>query len=276
MKASDFMTRNPAVLSQDLKIVEVIRMMRKTRHNSFPVVENKKVVGILTHEDIILQPLKGEEHNYKQDIADSLDKKVSDIMTRRVIAVLPNMEMEAVARLMFRTGHSKFPVVDNEGNLLGIVTNNDVIRAHIERVTPMKVETTRVTLEDLHKTKVKLVEQEVNLSELIPTQGTIYLDELRAREYEIQGGLAEPLLVIKNGPRFILVDGHHRAVAARNSGIEKMKAYVLVFENEVELGMEKTAEKQGLRNLASISISDGLSPYVLPVVLDNGVVKRIV
>jgi len=276
MKAVDFMTKNPITLGVNTSVVDVIKLIRKTKKDGFPVVEGEKVVGFLTYDDIMLQPLREEEHNYKQHVADALDKKTGDIMTRRVVAIPPDMEMDAVARLMFRTGHSKFPVVDDSGNLLGLITNTDVIRAHIERVTPIKVETIRNTLEELHKIRVQLVEQEVALSDLIPTQGTIYLDELKGREYEIKIGLAEPLLVVKNGNRLILVDGHHRAVAAQNSGIEKMKAYILVPEKEVELGMEKTAEKQGLKNLSSIKISDGLSPYALPIVVENGVVKRIV
>ncbi len=276
MKAEDFMTRNPITMKPDTSIVDVIKVIRKTKHDGFPVVENEKVVGILTYDDIMLQPLREDEHDYKKQVSDALDKQVRDIMRRRVIAIPPDMEMDAVARLMFRTGHSKFPVVDNDGHLLGLITNTDVIRAHIERVTPIKVETTRNTLEELHKIRVQVVEEEVNLSDLIPTQAVIYMDEVQAREYEIKRGLAEPLLVVRNGNRLILVDGHHRAVAAKNYGIAKMKAYILVPEREIELGLEKTAEKQGLKNLDSIKISDGLSPYALPIVLENGVVKRIV
>ena len=276
MKAEDFMTKNPITMKPDTSVVDMIKVIRKTRHDGFPVVEGQKVVGILTYDDIMLQPLKEEEHDYKKQVSDALDKKVGDIMRRRVIAIPPDMEMDAVARLMFRTGHSKFPVVDDNGYLLGLITNTDVIRAHIERVTPVKVETIRNTLEELHKVRVQLVEEEVNLSDLIPTQAVIYMDEVQAREYEIKRGLAEPLLVVRNGNRLILVDGHHRAVAAKNAGITKMKAYILVPEREVELGMERTAEKQGLKNLDSIKISDGLSPYALPIVLENGVVKRIV
>lgn len=276
MRAEDVMTKTPITVSPETGIIDVIKLIRKTRHDGFPVVENEKLVGVLTYDDIILQPLRKEVQDYTTQIVDALGKKVQDIMQRRVIAIPPDMEINAVARLIFRTGHSRFPVIDNEGRLLGLITNTDVIRAHIERVTPAKVEITRKTIEDLHHIKVHIIEQEVNIKELIPTQGTIYMDEVHAREYEIKRGLAEPLLVVKNGNRLILVDGHHRAVAAKNAGLEKMSSYLLVLEKEVELGMEKTAEKQGLKTLGDINVSDGLSPYALPIVVENGVVKRIV
>ncbi len=278
MKAEDFMNKSPVTLAPALSIRDAVLIMRKTKHDSFPIVNKDGiVVGMLTYSDIILQPLeKKEKYDFDKEVVDSFGKKVSDIMQKRVIAVPPEMEMNAVARLMFRSGYSKLPVVDNEGHLLGLITNTDVIRAHIERVTPAKVETLKRTLEGLHGVKVRIVEEDVFLSELIPTQGTIYLDELKAREYEIKSGLAEPLLIVKNGQKLILVDGHHRALAAKNSGLEKMHAYILQLEKEVGLGMEKTAERLNLKNLGDMKISDGLSPYTLPIVLENVEVKRIV
>ena len=104
MKAEDFMTKNPVTLVPDMLIVDVIRTMRKTKHESFPVLENGKIVGILTYSDIILQQL-GEKHDYEQTIVDALKKKVRDIMQKKVIAVPPDMDIDAVARLIFRTGY---------------------------------------------------------------------------------------------------------------------------------------------------------------------------
>ncbi len=276
MKASEVMTKNPVTVNPEVGIADVIKLIRKTRHDGFPVVQENKVVGFITYDDIVLQPLTKEEHDYTKLLASALAKKVADVMRRRVIAVLPEMEIEAIARLMFRTGHSRFPVVDEEGNLLGLITNTDVIRAHIERVTPLKVETLKKTIETLHEIKITVTEEDLPLKELIPTQAKIYKDELAAREYEIKLGLAEPLLVIQNGNRYVLVDGHHRALGASRAGVEKMHAYVLKLEREIELGLEKTAEKMGLKKLEDIEVLDGLSPYTLPVVLENGQVKKLV
>ncbi len=271
------MNKNPATLTPDLTIRETISIMRETKHDGFPVLRDGKVVGMLAFEDILLQQSeRGGKDYFDMQVIRALNKRVSDVMQKRVVAIPPNMDMDAIARLMFRTGHSRFPVVDEEGNLLGLVTNADVIRAHIERVTPMKVETLKKTLETVHGIKVTFTEGNLPLRNLIPTQAKIYKDELAAREYEIKLGLAEPLLVVHNGPRYILVDGHHRALAALRAGVENMHSYILKLEHEVELGLEKTAEKMGLKTLDDIEILDGLSPYTLPVVLENGVVKRLV
>jgi IMP dehydrogenase len=45
-------------------------------------------------------------------------------------------------------------------------------------------------------------------------------------------------------------------MAADRLGIEEMDAYVIVVDDPVELGMERTAEKEGLRSIGDIEIVD--------------------
>jgi len=54
--------------------------------------------------------------------------KAKDIMTRDVITVEPTTTVEDLARLLTRHQISGAPVVDDDGNLIGIVTENDLIR----------------------------------------------------------------------------------------------------------------------------------------------------
>jgi CBS domain-containing protein len=54
--------------------------------------------------------------------------KAGDIMTRDVITIEPGATVEELARLLMEKKISGVPVVDPEGNLLGIVTENDLIR----------------------------------------------------------------------------------------------------------------------------------------------------
>jgi IMP dehydrogenase len=96
----------------------------------------------------------------------------------------------------------------------------------------------------------------VPLSELIPTQGKVYADELEGRRYELERGLAEPLVVIDTGRELLLADGHHRVKAASRLDVSEMDAYVIVIDDPVELGMAKTAEKENLDSIADIDAVD--------------------
>ncbi|MEW6002304.1 MAG: CBS domain-containing protein [Nitrospirota bacterium] len=64
--------------------------------------------------------------------------KAKDIMTRGVITVKPDTTIEDLARILIRSDISGAPVVDDNGNLLGIVTENDLIsknsRLHIPTI----------------------------------------------------------------------------------------------------------------------------------------------
>ena len=61
-------------------------------------------------------------------------------------------------------------------------------------------------------------------------------------------------MVIKKPHKMLLVDGHHRVIAAKKLGIEVMDAYIIVLEKSVSLGMERTAKDAGLFSLDDIKI----------------------
>ena len=62
--------------------------------------------------------------------------------------------------------------------------------------------------------------------------------------------------MIKKPDKLLLVDGHHRVVAAKKLGIEELDAYILELEKDVPLGMEKIARDTGLQTIDDIRIMD--------------------
>ncbi len=240
-KVKDYMTQEVDTVSPGNTVKDVIELIRKTGHDGFPVVEDSRVAGYVSASCLLEK---------------GLGEKISDIMSRDVLVADTEMDMTDVARVLFRSGKSKLPVVDKSGHLRGIITNSDVIRSHIERTSPQKVWTLKRTLEAIHNIHVDVVREAVNIDELIPTQPKVYADELDGRIYELKKGLAEPIVVIKKPNRLILVDGHHRVIAAKKLGIKSMDAYVIPLSDEITLGMEKTAASSGLRTLSDIRILD--------------------
>lgn len=240
-KVKDYMTQEVDTVSLENTVRDVIELIRSTEHDGFPVVENGRVTGYISAAGLLEK---------------GLDDKVSNIMSRDVLVADTEMDMSDVARVLFRSGKSKLPVVDKSGELRGIITNSDVIRSHIERTSPQKVWTLKKTLEAIHNIHVDVIRETVNINELVPTQPKVYADELDGRIYELKKGLAEPIVVIKKPHKLILVDGHHRVIAAKKLGINSMDAYVIPLGEEIHLGMEKTAISAGLRTLSDIKILD--------------------
>jgi predicted transcriptional regulator len=237
----DYMTREVITVKPETSNEEVIELMKVTGHDGFPVKTNGRVIGIVTAFDLLLKPWL---------------RDVSQIMSTDVVVADQEMSLNDAARVMFRMGISRMPVMDNEGHLVGIVTNTDIVRSHIERSTPMKVNYFKKTLEQLYDIKSKLVSRKVSMDKLRPTQNKVYADELQGRTYELERGLAEPIIVVKSGNRFILVDGHHRTVAASKLGYKEIDAYVIVLDRDIRLGLEKTADKDSIFAFKDIEIID--------------------
>ena len=239
----DYMTKNVFTVRNDTLNKDVIALMKETKHDGYPVVdENKHIVGIITAYDLLLKEWETEY--------------VSSIMSKDVIVAREDMHISDASRVMFRHGISRLPVVDKERHVKGIMTNTDIVRSHIERSTPTKVNAFKETMEKLYDIKTTLTREEVPVEKIRPTQDRVYADELQGRTYELEKGLAEPTIVVKSGNRYILVDGHHRAVASVKLGLDKIDSYVVDFHKDIKLGMEKTAERQGLNSFNDITIID--------------------
>lgn len=240
----DYMTKNVITVKPETPNTEVIQIMKKTKHDGFPVIEdNKEIVGIVTASDLLLKDwVNGDS--------------ITTVMSTEVLVVNENMSINDASRVMFRHGVSRLPVVDNRRRVVGIITNTDMVRSHIERSTPNKVNSFKKTMEQLYCINTKLTRENVPVSKIRPTQDKVYADELQGRKYELERGLAEPAIVVKTGDRYILVDGHHRAVASTKLGLDKIDSYVIDFQKDILLGMEKTAEKQGLNKFEDIEIID--------------------
>ena len=124
---------------------------------------------------------------------------VEGLMERVLLRTYPDGGMNDVARKMFRFCIQKLPVVNRQNKLIGIITNADVIRSQIEKVTPEKVFDYIQTLKTLYGVQPKLSRGMVPVDRLMPTQSKVYMDELDGRSYEITKGLGEQMIVGRGG-----------------------------------------------------------------------------
>ncbi|GAB6878485.1 ParB/RepB/Spo0J family partition protein [Halorubrum gandharaense] len=239
---SEYMTRDVQTVSPDDTVADVAeRIVESAGHNGFPVTDGRKVEGFVSARDLLLV---------------DEDAAIFTVMSTDLVVAHPEMNVTDAARVILRSGIQKLPVVDDAGNLVGIISNTDVVRSQIERATPGKVGKLMRTLEQIHGVGLSEERRTVRLENLTPTQSRVYADELEGRQYELERGLAEPLVVIDNGGQLYLADGHHRVMAAHEMGKAEMDAYVIITDEPVELGMAKTAEKEGLTDITDIEIVD--------------------
>jgi IMP dehydrogenase len=239
---SDYMTQDVATVSPDDSVEAVAhRIAESDAHSGFPVCDGRHVEGFVSARDLLL----ADDH-----------EPIFKVMTQDLLVAHPEMKLTDASRVILRSGIQRLPVVDDAGNLVGIISNADIIRSQIERATPGKVDKLLQTLESIHGIEAEEDRRDVALEKLIPTQSRVYADELEGRRYELERGLAEPLVVIDNAGQFLLADGHHRVKAADKLDVQEMDAYVIVIDQRVDLGMAKTAEKEELSSIADIEEVD--------------------
>lgn len=140
------MTANPYTIAYNAPINEVIELMREKNLKRVPVVDGSKVVGMLTQRDIQkvtptkLTTLSIFELNYL------LSKvKVSDAMSKDVIAISPDALLEEAATLMREKKVSSLVVVKDD-NLVGIITESNIFDAFID-LLGFKEAGSRITIE---------------------------------------------------------------------------------------------------------------------------------
>lgn len=132
MAVKDFMTRKVVYISPDTTVAHAADIMREQGLHRLPVIENDKLVGLVTEGTIAeASPSKATslsiyEMNYL------LNKtKIKDVMIRKVITVSQYASLEDATYLMLKNKVGILPVVDNE-QVYGVITDRDIFKAFLE------------------------------------------------------------------------------------------------------------------------------------------------
>ncbi|MDI6872889.1 CBS domain-containing protein [Candidatus Solincola sp.] len=132
MLVKERMSIDPVTLSPDDTLREARRLIRELGLRRFPVVEEGKLVGIVTDRDVRQADMSSavvQERRYVEYILDRI--QVRGIMTPDPITVTPDTPLEKAARLILENKIGGLPVVE-EGKLVGIITETDLIRTLVE------------------------------------------------------------------------------------------------------------------------------------------------
>ena len=130
MPVKDFMTKKVVYVSPDTTVAHAADMMREQKLRRLPVIENDKLVGLVTERTMAeASPSKATslsiyEMNYL------LNKtKIRDVMIREVVTVSPYDRLAIY--LMMKNHVGILPVVENN-RVHGIITDKDVFKAFLE------------------------------------------------------------------------------------------------------------------------------------------------
>ncbi|WP_026735390.1 chloride channel protein [Fischerella sp. PCC 9605] len=123
LTARDVMQRRVETLDAEMSVEEVVQAFSRSHHRGFPVVEENKLIGIVTQSDL----LKIHDRNLAKDTP------LREIMTPQPVTVTPRHNLANVLYLLNRHQISRLPVVEGR-RLIGIITRADIIRAEADRL----------------------------------------------------------------------------------------------------------------------------------------------
>lgn len=126
-EVSDIMTKNVVTCSPEDEVERIWRLMQERRFAGVPVVKDGKLVGIVTHKDLlesgaalpVFESGKGRFRN---------SPRISSVMKTNVVAVEPSTKAIRVAKVMVSKDVGRVPVKDRDGRLVGIVDREDIVR----------------------------------------------------------------------------------------------------------------------------------------------------
>ena len=117
-RVRDVMTPDPQCVSEKDTIMEAARIMQSADTGIVPVVDGKKIVGMITDRDIVVRLIAEGKDVQKA--------RVNDVMTKSVRKVDQDSPINEVVELMSNAQIRRVPVVNNKDEIVGIVSLADL------------------------------------------------------------------------------------------------------------------------------------------------------
>ena len=116
VKVKQIMTTDVSTVAPTDTVTKAASIMGQLDVGSIPVIDNNKVVGIVTDRDIILRGVANGK---------GANQHISEVMTTSVKCATPDMDVHTVAEIMAENQVRRLPVVEND-KLVGIVAIGDL------------------------------------------------------------------------------------------------------------------------------------------------------
>ena len=113
-RAENGMIYDPITISPDSTVGDALALMKENKIGGIPVVKGTRLIGIVTNRDLRFQT--------------EMNKPVSDVMTSEGLVTTQNADIANAASLLLKNKIEKLPVVDKEGNLVGLITYKDITK----------------------------------------------------------------------------------------------------------------------------------------------------
>lgn len=148
MKVADIMQRSLVTVTEDTPVKEIGRLIFSLGLAGIPVVKDKKLVGIVTEKDILTK-FHPTVQDYMEDPVNTsdfvkmeanlrffLNTTATEVMSKEPTTISPDTPLVKAQSIMLLNKISRLPIIDKEGNLIGIVSQGDIFRGLLKQEIP--------------------------------------------------------------------------------------------------------------------------------------------
>lgn len=142
---ADVMTSKILTVKKDTPLKEAIQILAENKISALPVIEESgKLIGILSEGDLMWQESGVETPPYimlldsiiylqnptqhDKEIHKALGQTVGEVMSDRPLTIQPQQLVREAARLMHDQKIRRLPVIDQQEQVIGIITQGDIVR----------------------------------------------------------------------------------------------------------------------------------------------------
>jgi CBS domain-containing protein len=146
MNVSDIMTKQVISVHPSDRVIDIAELLHEKGLNGVPVTEGEKVLGMITEADLvsrgsaslhipslikIFQEFKLEKYissKNNSEFKSIFEADAKSIMNQDYVSIDPEAEITELIKLFQEKHVNPIPIVDQENNLMGIVSLSDIIR----------------------------------------------------------------------------------------------------------------------------------------------------
>jgi CBS domain-containing protein len=134
-RVRDIMTSPAIVVTPDTSVPVASALMRAHGIRHLPVVENERLVGIISRGDLREASISASANTDTYEFNFLLSRlTVSRLMTRKVSTITPDALIVYAAELMTDRKVAGLPVVDPDGSVIGIITETDLLKLLVRKL----------------------------------------------------------------------------------------------------------------------------------------------
>lgn len=130
MKIKDWITREVVTIAPEASVKEAFGLLKSLGIRHLPVVKEGVLKGIVTDRDLRRPKLSDVFKTWDELYRINDEIQVEDIMAEPVLTVSEDATIQEAAKVMAQNRIGALPVTDKKGQLVGIITESDVLRAY--------------------------------------------------------------------------------------------------------------------------------------------------